>query len=283
MFTTDITKRTYAVVLYGLMLIAIGCAKIQPPPGGPVDNTGPTPISTIPEQGQTKVDVNSKLEILFYARLQRTEPNLVSLSPFPKSGLKVLTKGRKLVIQPMEPLQKDRTYRLTLSSQLKNERNNPMSQPLELVFSTGDSIDKGFIRGQIYDTGDRRGIWIWGWRVDPGFTARFRNGEPEPWWDVPDVVASTDSAGKFVLSGLTNGKYRLFALDDKDGDHRYDPTNDRLGITFDDAIVPRDSSILFTFQLANRDTIAPQILSARMVAPQIASIRFTRPVYAAFG
>ncbi len=260
-----------------------GCAKIKSPPGGPIDLKGPIPVTTSPEQGATKVNASSPIEIQFDSRLQKIDPAVVSLSPFPHSGLRVYGKGKNLIVQPLEPLLPATTYRLTISTQLINERGNHMSQPLELVFSTGDSIATGVIRGCVFDNGNSRNIWIWGWRIDGKFGSRFSNFVPEPWLDVPDVVAALDSIGHFELAGLSSGKYRIYAIDDIDKDRRYNPSVDRLGITFGDPILPRDSAIVFSFLLFTRDTIAPQILSARMIAPRIASIRFTRPVIATPG
>ena len=111
-----------------------GCAKIEAPPGGPVDTKGPTPVTTTPQAGETKVPTNIRMEILFDSRLLKVDPTVVSLSPFPYAGLHVFSKGRRLIVEPLEPLLKDCTYRLTISSQLRNERSNPMAEPIELVF-----------------------------------------------------------------------------------------------------------------------------------------------------
>ncbi|MDK9700353.1 MAG: Ig-like domain-containing protein [bacterium] len=272
-----------AVLLSAIILLFSSCAKIKSPPGGPTDRVGPVPVVTVPEDRQRNVSRDIRIEVLFDSRLKTIDPTLVSISPFPAAGIRVVGKNRRLLIEPLEPLQPNQTYRVTISPKLADERSNPMSEPLELLFSTGDSLDDGVLRGKVYDTTMRSGIWIWAWRIDGEAGSRYQNSEPQPWWDIPDVVTATDSVGGFRFAGLKDGKYRLFAIDDKNRDRRYDPSIDRLGITFEDAIVPRDSAVEFSFQLAQRDTIPPTILNARMVAPRIATVRFSRPVTARIG
>lgn len=262
-------------------LLLSSCAKVLPPPGGPADLEGLKPIKMVPSPDQIQVDPNTVIEITFDSRFKQVDPNLITLSPFPKKGLKIVAKGKKILIVPQEPLLPDQTYRLTISPEIRDEQNNPMPEPLELLFSTGTKIERGKLKGIVYDSQNRRGVWIWAWKMqeksitDEKFTSLF--------YQPPDYVAVTDSMGEFQLTGLADGRYRLLAIDDINRTRKYEPASDKIGITFDDPVVPRDSNTIFSFHLMKRDTVAPAVQSIRMAAPRILTLRMNIPIVGKLG
>ncbi|MCX7834826.1 MAG: Ig-like domain-containing protein [bacterium] len=266
-------------ILIGSFVATSNCAKIQPPPGGPADLEGIRPIQLSPSPDQTQVDIHTTIEIVFDSRFKPIDPNLITLSPFPKKGLQIIAKGRKIRILPQEPLLPNQTYRLTISPEIRDEQNNPMPEPIEILFSTGNTIDHGKIKGIVYDSKNRRGVWIWAWKLPD----KFQGKDPSPFEDVPDYVAVTDSMGFFQFTGLADGKYRLIAIDDINRSRKYEPSTDKIGLTFDDPIVPKDSSTLFPFHLALRDTSFPAVQSIRMISPRLLTLRLTYPIQGVLG
>lgn len=268
-------------ILFVILVVVIGCAKIQAPPGGSVDAQGVRPILIKPSPDQIEVNTNTTIEITFDTRYKSVDPNLISLSPFPKAGLKILAKGKKISIIPQEPLLSDQTYHMTISPEIRDEQNNPMSEPIELLFSTGNEITRGTIKGIVYDVKNRRGIWIWAWKLPEKITADLEF--PSPWNDPPEYVSVTDSSGRFQFYGLPDGRFRLLAIDDVNRSRKYETASDRIGISFDDPVVPKDSNTIFSFQLAQRDTALPAIQSIRMAAPRIVTFRLTAPILGKLG
>jgi uncharacterized protein (DUF2141 family) len=247
-----------------LILFFLCCAKEGMPPGGPVDTTPPKVISVSPKPDSTKVDLNSKIEITFSERVagKQTEESIF-ISPFPKKPLNFGWHKNRLIISFTEPLQKDKTYVVTIGTGAQDLRGNHLSESYTFAFSTGTALNYGSISGQVWMKQTSAfqtepGISIWSYLLSDTV-------EMDPERDKPDYVTQSDVDGKYIFKNLSVGKYRLLAVEDLNRDLVWDPDNEAMGVSTQDVELASntDSCKHIDFILALRDTTKPSLLNCQ--------------------
>ncbi len=272
--------------LVGLLFLGTGCANKQPPPGGPRDEQPPIILGTFPEQNALNVAPDQSVVIQFNESIRRESVSQAfSLSPPPTGNVRARWKGRQLTLVFEEPLLDDRTYVLTLGTQLSDNRGNKLENSYHLSFSTGDQLDQGQIRGILVKRGDGsvQGWNVVGYLIEDGQagTPGGSDGmhEPDPSTDLPDAATQAGANGTWELRNLKSGTWRIFAFNDRDGDRLWSPGLDAVGVPPYDVVVTQDSSNIQTITLvgAARPTLPmPVRFTAR--TRELFLLRFDRPV-----
>lgn len=232
--------------LAGVLLLLIGatvqihCAKKGFPEGGPPDVTGPTVVSTLPASGDVGVSRATAVQIEFSEPVTREKllPNLF-VSP-PLTGAELQWKGNAVTITWPDSLRENVTYRVTVGANLTDRRNNPMTEPTTIAFSTGETIDEGRIVGRVY-------------RQEAAATAvsilAYRLSETSEWdHTAPDFITTTTETGAFDLPYLPQDQFRLLAVADRNRNNKPDP-GEEIGIPFFDVdlTVPVDPDPVLVF------------------------------------
>jgi uncharacterized protein (DUF2141 family) len=181
--------------------------------------------------------------------------------------------GREVTVRFRDSLRANTTYVVSLGTDVRDVRaGNRMSSSFALAFSTGDSIDHGSVSGRVID--DRpEGILVTGYLLD----GRGKD-TLDPARTMPDYVVQTGVGGKFHLTNLALGTYRLFALQDEYKNFTYDPGIDRFGVLPHDVRLspeaPQASDALF--RLSKEDTSRPFLSSARAESRHLVRFRFNK-------
>ncbi len=230
-----------------------------------MDITPPKVVAVSPNPGSTNVDLNSKIKIVFSERMSG-EPTqeAVFISPFPQAPFDYNWNGKVLTLSPSEPLQKDKTYVITIGAGAQDLRKNRMSQSYTFAFSTGNRIDSGSISGEVWvmqpvGLGKDTGISIWAYLLSPDRSASYPEKEK------PDYVTQPDSAGKYVFKSLSWGKYRLFAVKDVNRDMLWSGEDEIIGVTAGDVELTEQypSRAFVDFILYRVDLSPPSLLNCR--------------------
>lgn len=271
------TKPSQAIILILFpLLFLVYCAKEGMPPGGPVDVTPPQVVSVSPKPDSTNVDLSTKIKIVFSERMSG-EPTqeAVFISPFPKAPFDYNWKGKVLTLSPSEPLQKDKTYVITIGTGAQDLRVNRMSRSFTFSFSTGSSIDQGMISGEVWvrqpvGLGKEAGISIWAYLLSPERTVVYPEKEK------PDYVTQPDSAGKYVFKSLSWGKYRLMAVKDVNRDMLWSGEDEIIGVTFGDVELTGQypSRAFVDFILYRVDLSPPSLLNCRALNRNTVRLEF---------
>ncbi len=221
-----------------IALAIYGCAQTGPPDGGPEDKTPPLLLETIPAQGSTNVDTSTTITLIFdEAVSQSTLRSAFGLSPPPPGVVRAEWSGNKEVELRFEPgLKPDRTYALTIGTQLSDENRNQLDDTIVLAFSTGDSLDTGWLRGLLVTDGE-----LVGWNI-AGYHLADSTIVPDPSVDVPDATTQTGKDGSWQLSNLRVGQWRVFAFKDTDADRLWTPWLDQLAVPPYDVQAAPDST-----------------------------------------
>ncbi len=213
-----------------LTVVLWHCAAQGPPPGGPVDKTGPTLLSATPPSGARQVDVHSRVVLTFSEPIDpRSANNALTVKPRPEPFPEVEVRGEKLRVKFLAPLQKDKTYIISFGRNLTDYRNNPTPGEIRLAFATGDSLDCGLIRGRVYQIPRKHFAQVRVFRETDGFPDTLLNASP-------DYVATADNQGDYQVSNLATGKYRLIAIASQNPNPPRITDQDYLGLPQREAI-----------------------------------------------
>ena len=264
-------------VCFLLIVICIlgNCAKQQPPPGGPVDKAPPEIIKVFPTSNSILVDRDTKITIEFSERVQaKSVEDAIFISPrHSEDPAYKWKRGRKLIIEFPDSLKKDRTYVLTIGTDAVDLRRNRMENSFQLAFSTGEKLDQGRISGTVYGNSGIEGTIIGAYTLQP-------EQEVNPAQITAEYVTQCNTTGDYRLSYIAPDNYRLFAINDKDGNGKYNNGYDGIGIPTTDVTLTEDQLSVdnINFQIAVKDTILPGIKSVIDINQHHVDIRFDGPL-----
>ena len=212
-------------VLLGLLAFWTGCANQgSGPDGGPYDETPPHIVSmSAPE----KVGHNKKVKfsLTFNELIKVDNPSeKIIVSPPQIEQPEIKVSGRKITVELLDSMIPNTTYTVDFSDAITdNNEGNPLGQ-YTYIFSTGVTTDTMQMSGHILNAEDLepvKGI-LAGLHFDASDTAFTR----KPF----DRVARTDADGYFSIKGVNAQRnYRIYALQDADGDFRYTQPTELIG------------------------------------------------------
>jgi hypothetical protein len=263
-----------SIIILSSLILLIYCAKQMPPRGGPEDKTPPSIEKITPNPGATKVPTNTKIEIVFSERMiKNTVNDAIFISPWPAEEIFFKWKGEKLKIEFSDVLKNDRTYVLTIGSKSSDLRNNKMKDSFSMAFSTGEKIDEGHIGGIVYSQANVEGTLVCAYILNDEF-------DPDPSQVLADYYTQCSQHGSYDLMYIAPGKYRLFAINDRDQNRKYTKGVDAIGITnFDVVITPENKTIdKINFQTSIEDTVLLFVKSAYSIDRSKMAVRFSEAV-----
>lgn len=216
--------------IFALLLIA-SCAKMGQPDGGWFDETPPKVIGANPKDGGTNINAK-KISIFFdeYIKLDNPTEKVV-VSPPQLETPEIKGAGKKIDIELIDSLKPNTTYTIDFSDAISdNNEDNPMGN-FTYSFSTGDVIDTLEVSGYVLESENLepiKGILV-GLYDDHSDSAFHKK---------PMIrVSRTDSRGRFVIKGIAPGSYRIYALQDMDGNYIYNQKSEKLAFSHE-LIVP---------------------------------------------
>ena len=252
------------------LLSVWGCATVGSPSGGPVDQTPPSLVASLPEDGATNVSERT-LRLAFSERIAAgSAVRAVRVVPEGASPPRVRVRGDEIEIQ-FDSLRAATTYVITVGSELTDERNVKLASPITVAFATGDQIDRGEIGGTVQDPVTGRGVG--------GLSVLAYAGSTPDLSAVPDYRTEAGSDGRFRLAYLRPDSFTVFALEDRNRNGLAD-AGERFAVPTKplvEAVSPEDS----TAQVPNLelwvtalDTIPPQPRRVRTLSNQRFAVRF---------
>ena len=203
----------------------VSCARMGQPDGGWYDDTPPRVVHTDPADKGTGVK-SKKVTITFdeFIKLEDATSKVV-ISPPQIEPADIKASGKKIVVELKDSLMDNTTYTIDFSDAISdNNEGNPMGN-YTYSFSTGERIDPFEVSGNVLDATNLepiKGILV-GLYDDLSDTVFARK---------PFIrVSRTDSRGRFVIRGIAPGTYRVYALQDADGNYIYSQKSEMLAFS----------------------------------------------------
>lgn len=212
-------------VLILIIALCLSCANPgSGPDGGPYDETPPRILAMTPAIGATQAKAK-KVTISFdeYIKIENASEKII-VSPPQIEMPEIKTQGKRISVTLLDTLQPNTTYTIDFSDAITDAtEGNPLGN-FTYYFATGEQLDTMEVSGHVLAAEDLepvKGILV-GLHRDTTDTALLRRAF--------DRVARTDAAGHFCIKGVAPGNYRIYALNDMDGDFRLSP-GERMAFT----------------------------------------------------
>ena len=215
-----------SIILFNLLLLTIfSCARMGSPDGGWYDETPPKILGTSPANGSD--DVNSKkVTILFNEFVKLDNPTeKVVVSPPQLEAPEVKVSGKRITVALQDTLKPNTTYTIDFSDAITdNNEGNPLGN-YTYSFSTGNRIDTMEVAGYVLEAQNLepiKGILV----------GLYSNLSDTAFQHEPMMrIARTDGNGHFVIKGVAKGDYRIYALQDMDGNYKFNQPGEKIAFT----------------------------------------------------
>lgn len=209
-----------------------------------------------PPSGAVGVSVREPVRLSFSKSMRKDDvEHAVHFFPPPPSPPRLHWDGDDLVLSPDTAWDTAQTYVVTLAGEATDVRGNRLSTTYQSAFSTGSHIDTGRITGQVLQAArPAAGVSVLCYRLP--------SDRANPELDSADYVVQTDAQGRFALSFLRTGSYRVFALADRDRDWLWNIGVEELGVPATDVALEEAGAMqaLPVMHLAVLDTVLPTLL-----------------------
>ena len=222
------------------------CASIGAPQGGPKDSLPPVPTGAIPFFNTVNFNEN-RIYISFdeYVQLKDQQKEFFT-SPYMNKKPLLLVKGRGIQIDIQDTLLPNTTYVINFgSSVVDNNESNPLNG-FRYVFSTGPEIDSMYISGYTVDaykkdSVKRTLIYFYDasdsvFMQEPFLRLQHKDrSDTLPAYDStlfkikPSAIARAENNGIFIAQNLKPIDYRVYAIEDTNGNFTYEPGVDKVG------------------------------------------------------
>lgn len=228
----------FAVYLFLLLFILATfsrCAQVVAPTGGPKDTLPPVLTGATPPDSTLRFHAeNIYLHFNEYIQLQGLQDQLI-ITPYPRRQPVITSKLQTVSIEWKDTLHPNTTYTVNFGNAVQDINEGNPIKDLKYVFSTGDYLDSLQITGILHDafTGEPDSTSVVMLYTDTADSVVSR--------EKPVYYTRSTAGGRFLLSNLPHGTFKLFALRDANNDLQY--TDSTEAIAFLEEPVKLDSNL----------------------------------------
>ena len=233
-------------IIYSILSLAIiiGCAKRGNPTGGPLDSLPPVLVNANPKLNSTNFD-SEEIRLTFdeFVKLDKVQDQLIISPPLDKSAyeIKPLTGvTKKVFLKFIDSLDENVTYTVNFGNSIKdNNEGNPLTF-FSYTFSTGETIDSLYVKGNIsdaYDIETDEYVSIHLYRIDSTLNDSIIYNKQ------PTYISNSLDSTSYRFKNLKEGKYLIVAMKDIDQNYFFDPFYDKIGFIDSLITLPKDSII----------------------------------------
>jgi len=233
------------------------CASTGSPGGGLYDETPPVMVRSTPDQGATNVN-RKKIVMRFDENVKLDNANeKMTISPPQERTATILSNGKTVTIELQDSLKSNTTYTIDLGDAVQDNNEGNAMENLTLTFSTGNHIDTMKVIGTLLNAEDLEpitGAFVGIYAVDENgvFPPMAAQGDslqlaidsivalyPDSLFSLRPMerAGKTDSQGRFTISGVSPGQYRMYALKDGNTNYKYDLFSEDIAF-LDSLIIP---------------------------------------------
>jgi Bacterial Ig-like domain len=251
--------------LIAAVVFIFGCASPGMPPGGPPDVAAPKIVSITPDSGS--VGVKPKQVIFkFDEVVAERPPSVTTLADLflisPRDGVPDASWHRDAIaVKPTNGFRPNTPYTVILMRGLADLRGNVRNTGATTFFSTGSTIPRTRISGQVFD-------WASGAPATGALVESFIKPD-----SLHPYVALADSLGAFVLEHLPPARYTVRAYLDRNRNLGIDPGEPWDSVSVNLTDTARTELLVFV-----HDTLPPRIHDVTAVDSLTLQVTFDKPV-----
>lgn len=215
-------KKKYTILCLLALALFASCARMGNPDGGWFDETPPKVIGASPaDKGVNVKSRNVKINFDEYVKIDNATENVI-VSPPQLTTPEIKAAGKSIDVKLLDSLKANTTYTIDFSDAISdNNEGNPLGN-YTYSFSTGAEIDTMEVSGYVLSADNLepvKGILV----------GLYSNQADSAFQKLPMLrVSRTDSRGHFIIKGVKNGTYRVYALQDVDGNYMFNQKSEKL-------------------------------------------------------
>jgi uncharacterized protein (DUF2141 family) len=234
-------KGVFRYIFLLLVFLVIGCAKKGTITGGLKDTIAPKIVGSFPKNFSTNF-TGKEIKINFdeYIKLKEINKQLI-ISPPLKRQPEILpnTASKVITIRIKDTLLANTTYSFNFGKSIQdNNEGNPYQQ-FKYVFSTGNYIDSLSLGAKVKDAIERK---VDNYVSIMLYDANDKYNDSIIYKQVPRYITNTlDSLQLVKFENIKEGKYRLIALKDLNGNNKFDPKTEKIGFQKEFITIPNDT------------------------------------------
>jgi hypothetical protein len=221
-------------IFFFTLLLFFSCANRVTPSGGIKDIIPPKVIGSSPENYSTNFN-KKEIHVEFDEYIKLTDLNKqLIISPLIDPLPEITASKRSLRIKFEKPLKENTTYTFNFGSAITDVHENNVLENFLLVFSTGDYLDSLSVSGHVINAKNlntEKGILVMLYK---------ENEDSIPYKKLPDYFAKTDSMGRYKISNISSGLFKIFALKDNNNNYLFDLPDE--SIAFSDSVISMSDS-----------------------------------------
>ncbi len=217
-------KFLFKIQLWSCMLLLVSCAQIVAPTGGTKDIISPKLEQSKPENFSVNFQEN-KITLFFDEYIQVKNWNEVIFSPPLTYPLENRIKGKILEVSWQDTLKENTTYTINFGASVVDNNEGNVLDSNVFVFSTGNTLDTANLSGTLLkaiDLKPEKNVLVMLYRS---------NNDSIPYKQLPDYYTRTNEKGKYKISNIKAGSYKLFALKDNNQNFLFDQPEEAIAFS----------------------------------------------------
>jgi uncharacterized protein (DUF2141 family) len=247
----------FPIALFILVVTGSGCAKIGAPTGGPKDITPPKYVGGEPENYSVNFKGN-RIEFWFdeYIQFKNLNQDLL-ISPPLKQRPSILIKQKSVRIDLLrDTLAANTTYTINFGNAICDLNEGNILPDFQYVFSTGDHLDSLSVTGTALNAFDHKPM------KDANIQILLYDklNDSVPLREPPRYIGRANENGLFDIDNVHAGTYRILAVNDLNGNLKYDPASE--SVAFLDTFLVLDAETVKPVHFI-RDTVKLQITNSK--------------------
>ena len=252
--------KRYSLYIGSVILLTLAsCARVSSPTGGDEDEIPPTLIRSVPEPNQ--LNYHGDVIMLEFDEMVQTnqiESNLI-ITPKIEGSFRNKVNKTTVTLTFQEPLKDSTTYSLNFGNTIQDITNRNVPPNLSLSFSTGDYLDSLRITGSIVDLYSQDPIEdVLVTLYSDEDTTNILNGSAS-------YYTKTDTAGLFTFNNLPSKNFRIYAVEDENGNSKADSDGEAYGF-YPDTLKLNSNINNVNFSIQKLNTKDLRLISGRHFA-----------------
>ncbi len=233
----------HSLFILSLILTIQGCARKGTPGGGPKDEDAPIMVIAKPKHESLNFK-GDNIRIYFdeYVVLRDLNKKLIISPPFKTPALITPqgTPSKYINIKILDTLKENTTYTFNFGDAVQDNNESNKIENFKYVFSTGNYIDSLTLKGSVIDGLEReksKNYNLLLYRIDSTFNDSIIYKKK------PNYVTKTSDSLNFKFTNISEGKYKIYALEEETSNYLFNSKTDRIGFLENIITLPKDSII----------------------------------------
>ncbi len=247
------------VFTFFISILFYQCARQSQPTGGPKDETPPSIISALPENG-TRNYTSKEIKLIFDEDVQvKNARTQILITPRTDVAYEIKVRRNEVTLTFDSLLDANTTYTISFRESIQDLTEGNPAERLQIAFSTGPELDSLSLSGNVYNL-------LSGSIPDKATVVLYRSSDTtDLFTDFPYYFTETTDSGKFYLQNLKQGDYKLYAFNDINQNLKAESSKEAYG--FIPSMISVDTvTEHYSIPLVNLDIAELRLLSNRQSA-----------------